>query len=243
MKTIKSKVWYLEIQREWWMSRYLENSQQPDEKHQQEESSKPQEISKQEESSKQVDYQRPEYSSGTKAPDSLLPEGFSVVEFSKPDIKNYLELYRAVGSRYNWCDRLLMPKEELEQILQRNTTEICLLKYLEEPAGFVEFDKSTPGETEMVYFGLIEKFTGKKAGFPFLQWAINHVFEQGHKPEQGHALKQRHSPEQGYASKQVINRLWLHTCDLDHPAALPLYQKAGFVIYNTETVDQPVIEL
>lgn len=30
-------------------------------------------------------------------------------------------------------------------------------------------------------------------------------------------------------------RLWLHTCTLDHPKALAVYQRAGFVSYKQET--------
>lgn len=221
MKTIKSQVWYLEMRREWWMDRQLEGSQHAGESHQTEESQTIEQGPR-----------SPEYQGN-----SGLPEGFSAVPLHKPDTSTYLELYKSVGSSFNWCDRLLMPKETLEKILHSDTTEICLLKYHNEHAGFVEYDKSTPGETEMVYFGLIEKFTGKKAGYPFLRWAINHALEQGHAPEQVYA------PEHGHASEHGINRLWLHTCDLDHPAALPLYQKAGFVIYRTETVDQPILEL
>ncbi len=130
--------------------------------------------------------------------------------------KSYLETYKAVGGNYNWYDRLLMPVEELEEVLNSANTEILYLKYEGEIAGFVEFDHSAEGETEIVYFGLTASHTGRKAGLPFLQWAINHAWQ---KP---------------------INRLWLHTCDLDHPAALPLYQKAGFSVYKSEIVMQRV---
>lgn len=218
MKTIKSQVWYLEMRREVWRSRQLEESQQTEDSLSIEQEPRSPEYQGQEVSSKPNEYLREGLSPGTKSAYSGLPEGFSAVPLYKPDTSIYLELYKSVGSSYNWCDRLLMPEEELEKILLSDTTEVCLLKYNDESAGFVEFDKSVPGETEMVYFGLIVKFTGKKAGFPFLQWAINHAMEKG------------------------INRVWLHTCDLDHPAALPLYQKAGFTIYKTETVDQPVVE-
>ena len=36
------------------------------------------------------------------------------------------------------------------------------------------------------------------------------------------------------------DRVWLHTCDLDHPAALPNYLKAGFEIYDTKVIEQPL---
>lgn len=148
-------------------------------------------------------------------PEVPLPDGFSVVPF-KDTRETYLEIYKAVGGEFNWFDRVLMPHDKLDAILKDSHTEIMLLKYGVETAGFVEFSH-TEGETEIVYFGLTPPFTGKKVGFPFLQWTIEH------------------------AMKKDIRRLWLHTCDLDHPAALPLYQKAGFVVYRTETIMQPVL--
>ncbi len=216
MKTIKSTVWYLEMRNPALKDRQPDESSELPE-YRQEGMPKPEENS-QEGRLKAEDNRQVERGREAGTADPVLPEGFSVQTLHKPGVADYLKLYKSVGSSYNWCDRLLMPKEDLEKILHSGTTEVCLLKYNEESAGFVEFDKSIPGETEIVYFGLIEKFTGKKAGFPFLKWAINHALEQ------------------------EIHRVWLHTCDLDHPAALPLYQKAGFVIYKTELVDQPVVE-
>lgn len=151
----------------------------------------------------------------TPAPETPLPDGYSVLPFTEGR-DAYLAIYQAVGADFNWFDRILMPHEKLDAIIKDSHTEIMLLKYGMETAGFVEFSH-TEGETEIVYFGLTPPFTGKKVGFPFLQWAIHH------------------------ALKRNIRRLWLHTCDLDHPAALPLYQKAGFVVYKKETVMQPIL--
>lgn len=166
-----------------------------------------------------------------------LPEGFFISDFNQGTVKDgatnisnknaeslnatslrniYLEIYKAVGGNFNWYDRILMPAGKLDAILNDKATEIQLLKYGKEMAGFVEFSHLA-SETEIVYFGLTPEFTGRKAGLPFLHWAVNHAWEKD------------------------IRRLWLHTCDLDHPAALPLYQKAGFVVYKTETIMQPVI--
>jgi GNAT superfamily N-acetyltransferase len=66
------------------------------------------------------------------------------------------------------------------------------------------------GEVELVQFGLTPEFIGQGLGKFFLQWAIDRAW--------------------GYGPR----RLWLHTCTLDHPAALPNYLKAGFRIYKEE---------
>lgn len=149
---------------------------------------------------------------------SVLPDPFIVVGPIKPDAAFYLQLYHAVGDRYNWVDRTLIPQDDLTRLIQSDHTEIFVLQCDDEPAGFVEFDITHPDEVEIVYFGLCEAYTGRKIGFPFLLWAVDHAW------------------------KRPIRRVWLHTCDLDHPAALPVYQKAGFIVYNETIVEQPVLE-
>lgn len=150
-----------------------------------------------------------------KPDDYQLPEGYRIVHH-RPDISEYLSIYKEVGGDYNWFDRILMAEAELSEILTNKSTEILLLKYYKETAGFIEFDISNINETEIVYFGMCRKYRGRKAGFPFLLRAIEQAWQR------------------------PINRLWLHTCDLDHPAALPMYQKVGFGIYRTETIMQRV---
>ena len=78
------------------------------------------------------------------------------------------------------------------------------------PAGFAELDRRVAGEVELVQFGLLPEFIGQGLGKFFLQWAIDKSW--------------------GYGPR----RLWLHTCSLDHPAALPNYLKAGFQICKEE---------
>jgi len=67
-------------------------------------------------------------------------------------------------------------------------------------------------------------FTGQGAGYPFLMKVIENAW----------------NPEYNVRAewKYPVKRVWLHTCSLDHPAALPMYQKAGFVVYKTETIMQ-----
>lgn len=147
-----------------------------------------------------------------------LPASFEVVGPIKPDAASYLKLYHAVGDKFNWVDRTLIPQDELIRLIQSDHTEIFVLQCNREPAGFVEFDITHPDETEIVYFGLCEAYTGRKIGFPFLLWAVDHAW------------------------KRPLRKVWLHTCDLDHPAALPVYQKAGFVIFKESIIEQPLPE-
>ena len=83
------------------------------------------------------------------------------------------------------------------------------------PAGFGELDRRQPGEIELAYFGLMPDAIGQGLGV----WLLHETID----------LAWSYEPE----------RLWLHTCTLDHPRALPLYQRAGFVPYKQETKTIP----
>ncbi len=143
--------------------------------------------------------------------------GYAISEFRDPKVEDYLSVYRSVGEHYHWVDRLIMSTEKLKETIHDPMTEILLLRNDYEIAGFSELNHSSEKETEIVYFGLSQGHLGKGLGLPFLKDVIT------------------------YAWSKQIKRLWLHTCDLDHPAALPLYQKAGFVVYKTERIMQPLI--
>ena len=91
--------------------------------------------------------------------------------------------------------------------LAKPTTEIFVLYVEGVPAGYFELDAADPRETELCYFGLIPEFIGRRLG-PFL---LNAAIEQ--------------------AWSRSIERFWVHTCTFDHPRALPIYQRAGFVVY------------
>jgi GNAT superfamily N-acetyltransferase len=79
------------------------------------------------------------------------------------------------------------------------------------PAGYAELDRRAPPDIEIGYFGLMPEFIGQGLGRYLLDWAIDHAW--------------RARPR----------RVWLHTCDLDHPRALGFYQHAGFRIYDRRT--------
>jgi GNAT superfamily N-acetyltransferase len=137
-------------------------------------------------------------------------EGLMVVHARRPTVAYYRFLYDAVGRAYHWYSRAKMSDAELAAVLHDPGNEVHVLYADGTPAGFVEFDRRVPGEVEIVQFGLMPEFIGQGLGKYFLRWAIDRAW--------------------GYD----IRRLWLHTCSLDHPAALPNYLKAGFVLYKEE---------
>ena len=119
----------------------------------------------------------------------------------------YRYLYETVGTPWIWFERRLMSDGALAAELGKPTTEIFVLYAEGVPAGFFELDAAQPRETELCYFGLIPDFIGRRLG-PFL---LNAAIER--------------------AWSRPLDRFWVHTCTFDHKRALPLYQRAGFVVY------------
>ncbi len=145
-----------------------------------------------------------------------LPASVRVEILRQPSVQAYRSLYNGVGSDYYWTDRNRLPDDELRQVIQQPTVQISRLLVDGEPAGFSELDWTDAKNIELVYFGLFPKFIGQGLGKCFLQWTLNEAWAR--------------SPD----------RVWVHTCDLDHPAALPNYLKAGFQIYDQQTHEQKV---
>lgn len=128
----------------------------------------------------------------------------------------YRFLFKAVGERWLWILRALMKDEELKEITHDPIVEIYVLYVQGAPAGFAELDRRIPGEIELVYFGLLPEYFGRGLGKYFIRWTIVKAWES------------------------VPQRLWLHTCEFDHPAALPNYLKAGFVQYDEKILEHTV---
>ena len=78
------------------------------------------------------------------------------------------------------------------------------------PAGFAELERATDGSVEIVYFGLLPEFIGRRVGRPFLEAIVGRAWDGG------------------------TTRVWLHTCTLDHPRALTNYLAGGFRVVREE---------
>jgi hypothetical protein len=139
-------------------------------------------------------------------------DGLTVIHRQSPTVPYYRSLYNAVGKEFHWLSRRKMTDEALAAILADPRNELHVLHVDGTPAGFAELDRRQTDEIELVQFGLISDFIGKGLGKWFLQWTIDKAWS--------------YEPR----------RFWLHTCTLDHPAALPNYIKAGFVLFKQEAI-------
>lgn len=128
----------------------------------------------------------------------------------------YLKYYEAVGFKYHWLDRLVMPKEELTTKINAPNVHMYTMQVDENDAGFIEFVQENE-YVELLYFGLLPGFIGKGLGRYFLNWCIEKAWS--------------------YNPKWIQ----LNTCELDHPQALPNYRKLGFKDYMTALEDRRVL--
>lgn len=140
--------------------------------------------------------------------------GLTLSHWPAPDVEDYRALYTAVGGHLRWRDRLIMPDDELQAALSNPDCSVWVLAAGGQTAGYFELVKQGDS-TELAYFGLTPPFYGRGLGKHLLSAAI----------------------AQGWADG--ARRLWVHTCNLDAPAALDNYQKRGFVIYQTTEEPMP----
>jgi GNAT superfamily N-acetyltransferase len=146
-------------------------------------------------------------------PQRIVPpprDGLTVLHVKQPTVRYYRFLYDAVGRAWQWLSRRKLTDEELEAILNDPRDEVHVLHVEGVPAGFAELDRRVEGEIELVQFGLMPEFIGQGLGKFFLQRTVEKAWS--------------YTPR----------RFWLHTCSLDHPAAIPNYKKAGFEVYKEE---------
>ena len=95
--------------------------------------------------------------------------------------------------------------------------DIIVLSHNGVDAGLLEFDRRHMPDIELSFFGVVPELIGQGAGRALLDCGLKTAWE--HRP----------------------NRIWLHTCTLDHPRALEFYRNAGFVPYKRglEITDDP----
>ena len=122
-------------------------------------------------------------------------------------------LYKQIGKNFNWTDRILWSDQDWIKYINRSNLFTYILKVSDNIAGFFELiyheDKS---EIEIVYLGLLPEYTGKKLGGYLLSEAIK------------------------ISWKFKINRIWVHTCSLDHKNALNNYLSRGMKIFDTKII-------
>lgn len=143
----------------------------------------------------------------------LVPK-LALLRLEKPTVGFYRYLYDTVGRAWHWLDRHRMSDVALGQVITDPLVEIWVPYVGGVPAGYIELDRRDENTDprkpiNIAYFGLAPEFFGRGLGPWLLRAGVRQAFSYG------------------------TQRLLVNTCNLDHPAALPLYQKTGFRPYQT----------
>lgn len=128
-------------------------------------------------------------------------------------VERYRRLYHEVGAPHHWHDRDAWSDEQLAAYLARPEIGVWECVVGDESAGYFELERHADDSVEIVYFGLVPAFTARGIGKAMLTRAAR----------------------EAWIWRGPAGRVWLHTCTLDSPHALPNYEARGFARFRTET--------
>ncbi|MFD8994889.1 GNAT family N-acetyltransferase [Streptomyces abikoensis] len=164
------------------------------------------------------------------SPADLLPahvpdasSGIRIERAAVPSPEFSRFLYTAVGGDIRWTDRLSWSYEKWTAFLERPGTETWVAYEHGTPAGYVELDAQPEGAVEIVYFGLVPRFRGRRIGGHLLSVGTARAWD----------LAER------WPGREPTKRVWLHTCSLDGPHALGNYERRGFRVFDTKVTEEP----
>ena len=136
------------------------------------------------------------------------PSTLQLRHVASPAADQYRALFRKVGSPWLWFSRLVMDDDQLEAIIRDPGVELFEVAAVEAVVGMIELDFREAGECELAFIGLVPGLAGQGHGRWLLAEAIQRAWRDG------------------------VTRVHVHTCSLDHPAALSAYRRAGFIPYK-----------
>ncbi len=120
------------------------------------------------------------------------------------DPARFRALFRRVGGKWLWFSRLAMD----DAALLAKTAEVnAVIAPDGEAVGLLELDFRVAGECLIRFLGLAPDHAGQGHG----KWLFAETLARSWRAD--------------------VRRVRVHTCTLDHPAALPSYLRAGFRAY------------
>ena len=144
--------------------------------------------------------------------DSTAAKGLEIVECEIKQFQFNRFLYQLVGSDWQWTDKNDWTAAQWRAFAENDHLRTWVGYCKGSPAGYFELQQQRDGDVEIAYFGLAPRFIGKGFGGVLLARAIRSAW-----------------------AWEGTRRVWVHTCSLDHPMALPNYQARGLVVYKVET--------
>jgi ribosomal protein S18 acetylase RimI-like enzyme len=143
-------------------------------------------------------------------PDHEIPSStLSLKRIEVPQPEHYRELFRHIGAPWLWFSRLILDDAHLAGIIQHPKVELdSVVDESGREVGMLELDFREPHECELSFIGLVPELSGQGHGRWLLAEAVRRAWREG------------------------VERVHVHTCSLDHPAALSAYRRAGFTPYK-----------
>ena len=143
----------------------------------------------------------------------LTQNGFSFEKVEPENFKINKFFYKNVGKKHHWVDRLVWTDKNWIDYTTDDKVKTFIVKKYDDLVGYFELIfHAEQKEVEIAYLGLLEEYHNKKIGSFLLSAAIKNAFLE--------------NPQ----------RVWVHTCSLDHKNALKNYIARGMKIFKKETV-------
>ena len=142
-------------------------------------------------------------------------EGYSLNLIDPVDFQLNKFFYKNIGKKHKWIDRLAWSEEKWISYVSSKNVNTYVLKHKNDLVGFFELILHQENkEIEIAYFGILEEYQNKKLGSYLLSEAIRESLH-----------------------RDSIERVWLHTCSLDHKNALNNYLARGMKIFKREVIN------
>jgi GNAT superfamily N-acetyltransferase len=135
---------------------------------------------------------------------------FQIREQTQRDWRFNRDLYLRVGERWDWIDKRPWTDAQWKEYAAAPELRTFAAYLSDVLAGYYELRCDTGGGVEIAYFGLLPEFIGRGLGGPLLTSAVEQAWRMSAK------------------------RVWVHTCNRDHPKALANYRARGMLVYKVE---------
>ena len=123
--------------------------------------------------------------------------------------------YKQIGKKHEWIDRLIWQDKNWMDYISDKNLKTFILQNNNDLVGYFELIFNS-NDCEIAYFGILEEYIGKGYGGFLLSEALRIGFKNA-------------------------NRIWVHTCSLDHPNAIENYKSRGMKIFKTEILKRQAI--
>lgn len=153
-----------------------------------------------------------------RSPDQLFPKRadgrFQVREVTGRNWRFNRDLYFRVGEKWKWIDKRPWTDDQWKEYATAAELQTFAGYYDGVLAGYYELRQDAEDGIEIAYFGLVPEFIGRGLGGALLTSAIEEAWSRG----------------DGIRPARV----WVHTCNRDHPKSLENYQARGMRVYKVE---------